>query len=36
MLPFNISASFTKHVCKPKHHHLKIVSMPFTKRKQGT
>ena len=29
-------ASFTKHVCKPKHHHLKIVNMPFTKRKHGS
>ena len=28
-------ASFTKHVCKPKHHLLKIVNMPFTKRKHG-
>ena len=28
-------ASFTKHVCKPKHHHLKIVNTPFTKRKHG-
>ena len=29
-------ASFTKHVCKPKHHHLKIVNTPFMKRKHGT
>ena len=29
-------ASFTKHVCKPKHQHLKIVNMPFTKRKHGS
>ena len=29
-------AYFTKHVCKPKHHHLKIVNMPFTKRKHAT
>ena len=29
-------ASFTKHVCKPKHHHLKIINMPFTKRKHAT
>lgn len=29
-------ASFTKHVCKPKHHHLKIVNTPFTKRKHGS
>ena len=28
-------ASFTKHVCKPKHHHLKIVNMAFTMRKHG-
>ena len=33
---FNIFASFTKHVCKPKHHHLKIVNMPFMKNKHGT
>ena len=32
----SIFASFTKHVCKPKHHHLKIVNMPFTKRKHGS
>ena len=25
-----------KHVCKPKYHHLKIVNMPFPKRKHGT
>ena len=31
----SIFASFTKHVCKPKHHHLKIVNTPFTKRKHG-
>lgn len=29
-------ASFTKHVCKPKHHHLKIVNMAFTIRKHAT
>ena len=29
---FNILASFTKHVCKPNPHHLKIVNMPFRKR----
>ena len=27
---------FAKHVCKPKHHHLKIVNMPFMKNKHGT
>ena len=29
-------AYFTKHVCKPKHHHLKIVNMAFTMRKHAT
>ena len=29
-------ASLTKHVCKPKHHHLKIVNMPFMKPKHST
>ena len=33
---FNIFASITKHVCKPKHHILKIVNMPFMKNKHGT
>ena len=26
----------TKHVCKPKHHHLKIEDMAFTRHKHGT
>ena len=33
---FNIFASFAKHVCKPKYHHLKIVIMPFMKHNYGT
>ena len=32
---FNLFASFTKHVCKPKHHHLKIVNTAFAKHKHG-
>ena len=33
---FNIFESFTKHICKPKRHYLKIVDTPLTKRKHGT
>ena len=33
---FNMFASLTKHVCKPKLHHLKIVNMPFMKPKHST
>ena len=28
----SIFAFFTKHFCKPKHHHLRIVTMAFAKR----
>ena len=33
---FNIFESYTKHVCKPKHHHLKIANIPFMKHNHGT
>ena len=33
---FNIFESFTKHICKPKRHYLKIVDTPLTKRKHGS
>ena len=32
---FNIFASFAKHGCKPKHRHLKIVTMAFPRCKHG-
>ena len=32
---FNIFAFFTKHFCKPKHYHLRIVNMAFAKRNHG-
>ena len=31
----SIFASFTKHFCKPKHHHLRIVTMAFANRNHG-
>ena len=31
----NIFAFFTKHFCKPKHHHLRIVTMAFAMRNHG-
>ena len=32
---FNIFESFTKHVCKPKRHQLKIVDTALTMREHG-
>ena len=31
----SIFTFFTKHFCKLKHHHLRIVNMAFAKRNQG-